>query len=71
MASSPGPTAADRAGDVARRLEQSWIGPEHVLLALFDEPSVAAEALEELGVSRERSRRTPGAAAGATRPATL
>ena len=54
MASSPGPTAAYRAGEVARRLEQSWIGPEHVLLALFDEPSVAAEALEELGVSRER-----------------
>jgi hypothetical protein len=53
MASSHGPTsAAYRAGDVARRLEQGWIGPEHVLLALFDEPSVATEALEELGVTR-------------------
>jgi Clp amino terminal domain, pathogenicity island component len=54
MASSQGPTsAAYRAGDAARRLEQSWIGSEHVLLALFDEPSVATEALEELGVTRE------------------
>jgi hypothetical protein len=46
-------SAAYRAGDAARRLEQGWIGPEHVLLALFDEPSVATEALEELGVTRE------------------
>jgi hypothetical protein len=38
---------------VARRLEQSWIGPEHVLVALFDEPGPATEALEELGVTRE------------------
>jgi Clp amino terminal domain, pathogenicity island component len=54
MATSQGPTsAAYRAGDVARRLEQGWIGTEHVLLALFDEPSVATEALEELGVTRE------------------
>ena len=55
MASSQGPgTAAYRAGAVARRLEHSWIGPEHVLLALFDEPSTATQALEELGVSREQ-----------------
>jgi Clp amino terminal domain, pathogenicity island component len=54
MASSQGPTsAAYRAADVARRLEQSWIGTEHVLLALFDEPGPATEALEELGVTRE------------------
>jgi ATP-dependent Clp protease ATP-binding subunit ClpA len=53
MATSQGPTtAADRAAGSARRLEQSWVGPEHVLLALFDEPSVATEALEELGVTR-------------------
>jgi ClpA/ClpB-like protein len=47
-------SAAYRAGDQARRLEQSWIGTEHVLLALFDEPSPAIEALEELGVTRDR-----------------
>ena len=29
---------------MARRLEHSWIGPEHVLLALFDEPSHRPEA---------------------------
>jgi hypothetical protein len=53
MAASQGPSAADRAADEARRLAQSWIGPEHVLLALFAEPSPATEALEELGVTRE------------------
>ena len=46
-------SAAYRAGDVAQRLDQGWIGPEHVLLALFDEPGPATEALEELGVTRE------------------
>jgi hypothetical protein len=54
MASSQGPTsAANRAADVARRLEQGWIGTGHVLLALFDEPGPATEALEELGITRE------------------
>jgi ATP-dependent Clp protease ATP-binding subunit ClpA len=54
MASRQGPTdAAHRAGDVARRLEQGWIGTEHVLVALFDDPGPAAEALEELGITRE------------------
>jgi hypothetical protein len=48
-------TAAYRAGDEARRLEQGWIGPEHVLLALFAEPGPATEALEEVGVTRERA----------------
>lgn len=38
----------------ARRLEHGWIGPEHVLLALYDEPSTATQALEELGVTREQ-----------------
>ena len=46
-------SAAYRAGSVAQRLDQGWIGPEHVLLALFDEPGPATEALEELGVTRE------------------
>jgi ATP-dependent Clp protease ATP-binding subunit ClpA len=45
---------AYRAAAAARRLEHSWIGPEHVLLALSDEPSAATEAVEELGVTRER-----------------
>jgi hypothetical protein len=51
-------SAAYRAGDVARRLDHGWIGTEHVLLALFDEPSPATEALEELGVTRERVEET-------------
>jgi ATP-dependent Clp protease ATP-binding subunit ClpA len=55
VATSQGPgTAAYRAADVAHRLEHSWIGTEHVLLALFDEPSPATEALEEVGVTRDR-----------------
>jgi hypothetical protein len=54
MAPSQGPTsAAYRAGDVAKRLDHGWIGTKHVLLALFDEPSAATEALEELGVTRD------------------
>jgi hypothetical protein len=59
MASDQGPmSAAYRAGDVAKRLDQGWIDPHHVLLALFDEPSAATEALEELGVTRERVEET-------------
>jgi hypothetical protein len=54
MASDQGPmSAAYRAGDVAQRLDHGWIGTEHVLLAMFDEPSAATEALEELGVTRD------------------
>jgi hypothetical protein len=48
-------SAAYRAADQARRLEHGWIGPEHVLLALFAQPSPATEALEEVGVTRERA----------------
>jgi hypothetical protein len=55
MASDQGRmSAAYRAGGEAQRLDHGWIGTEHVLLALFDEPSPATEALEELGVTRER-----------------
>jgi Clp amino terminal domain, pathogenicity island component len=55
MAASQGlSTGAYRAADEARRLGHGWIGPEHVLLALFAGPSVAVEALEEVGVTRER-----------------
>ena len=56
-------SAAYRAGAVAQRLDHGWIGTEHVLLALFDEPSPATEALEELGVTRdlaEEAARTMG-----------
>jgi ATP-dependent Clp protease ATP-binding subunit ClpA len=48
-------SAAYRAWGEARRLDHGWIGPEHVLLALFDEPSATTEALEELGVTREQA----------------
>ena len=55
MASGEGPvTAADRAATEARRLQHHWIGPEHVLVALFAEPSPATQALEELGANHER-----------------
>ena len=38
---------------MAQRLDQGWIGTEHVLLALFDEPSAATGALGEVGVTRD------------------
>jgi hypothetical protein len=56
-------SAAYRASEVAERLDHGWIGTEHVLVALFDEPSPATEALEELGVTRdlaEEAARTMG-----------
>jgi hypothetical protein len=69
VASSEGPvTAAYRAAAEARRLEHSWIGPEHVLLALFAEPSPAAEALEELGATRERVEERARSLGGADPP---
>ena len=40
----------------ARRLNHGWIGPEHYLLALLAEPSVATEALGDLGVTYDRVR---------------
>jgi ATP-dependent Clp protease ATP-binding subunit ClpA len=43
-----------RAADQARRLDHGWVGPEHYLLALLTEPSVATEALAELGVTYDR-----------------
>lgn len=43
-----------KAFDQARLLEHSWVGPEHFLLAVLADPSVAAEALAELGVSHVR-----------------
>jgi ATP-dependent Clp protease ATP-binding subunit ClpA len=43
-----------RAADQARRLDHGWVGPEHYLLALLAEPSVATEALAEVGVTYDR-----------------
>jgi len=37
----------------ARQLDHGWVGPEHFLLAVLAEPSVASEALGELGVTYE------------------
>lgn len=42
------------AADQARRLDHGWVGTEHYLLALLAEPSVATEALAELGVTHDR-----------------
>jgi hypothetical protein len=42
------------AADQARRLNHGWVGTEHYLLALLAEPSVATEALAELGVTYDR-----------------
>lgn len=38
----------------ARRLDHGWVGPEHYLLALLAAPSVATEALGELGITHQR-----------------
>ena len=40
----------------ARGLGHHWFGGEHLLLALSQEPSIAREVLEELGVTYERLR---------------
>jgi hypothetical protein len=68
MATSQGPlSAAYRAWEEARRLDHGWVGTEHVLLALFAEPSPATEALEELGVTRDLVEET-ARSAGETEP---
>jgi ATP-dependent Clp protease ATP-binding subunit ClpA len=43
-----------RASDIARRLDHGWVGTEHFLLALLAKPSVAAEALADVGVTYDR-----------------
>src|SRR4029450_5069025 len=77
MAPSRSPmSVAYRAGDVAKRLDHGWIDTKHVLLAMFDEPSPATEALEELGVTRDLAEETrrragrggPGSGRGGHRP---
>lgn len=40
----------------ARGLDHGWIGPEHYLLAMLGQPSVAAEVLTGLGVTGDRLR---------------
>src|SRR5438128_1133212 len=42
-----------RASHEARRLRQNWIGPEHCLLAILAQPSVATEVMAELGATHE------------------
>ncbi len=42
------------ASSIARRLDHGWVGTEHFLLALLVEPSVAAEALADVGVTYAR-----------------
>jgi ATP-dependent Clp protease ATP-binding subunit ClpA len=44
----------DKAAEEARRLRQNWLGPEHYLLAVLAEPSVATETMAELGVTYDR-----------------
>jgi len=41
-------------GREAARLDHSYIGDEHYLLALLAKPSIASETLEELGITHER-----------------
>lgn len=42
-----------KASNEARRLRQNWLGPEHYLLAVLAEPSIAREVMAELGLSYE------------------
>jgi ATP-dependent Clp protease ATP-binding subunit ClpA len=49
-----GPPVLGRAAEEARRLGHGWVGTEHYLLALLGEPSVATEALAELGITYDR-----------------
>jgi ATP-dependent Clp protease ATP-binding subunit ClpA len=42
------------ASGIARRLDHGWVGTEHFLLALLAEPSVATEALADVGVAYDR-----------------
>jgi ATP-dependent Clp protease ATP-binding subunit ClpC len=58
--------ALDRAGGEARRLGHSYVGTEHVVLALVTaERGIAGEVLRLLGVSRERMLATSCMRAGA------
>jgi ATP-dependent Clp protease ATP-binding subunit ClpA len=37
-----------------QRVRQNWLGPEHYLLAVLAEPSIATDLMAELGVTHER-----------------
>jgi ATP-dependent Clp protease ATP-binding subunit ClpA len=43
-----------QAFDEAQRLGQSWVGPEHILLAVLAEPSPVSQVLAELGLNHDR-----------------
>ncbi len=42
------------AGAEAQKQAHGWLGPEHFLLALLAEPSIATETLADLGVTYDR-----------------
>jgi Clp amino terminal domain, pathogenicity island component len=48
------PAMLARPGREAARLDHSYIGSDHYLLALLATPSIASETLEELGITYER-----------------
>lgn len=48
------------AADQARQLDNGWLGPEHVLLALLATPNLAADALGDVGVTYDRVRELMG-----------
>jgi hypothetical protein len=58
------------ASQQARELGHHWFGGEHLLLALSQEPSIAREALAELGVTHERLREALQPAVGSEGSAT-
>lgn len=43
-----------KAAEEARRLRHNWLGPYHYLLALVAEPSIATDAMAQLGLTRHR-----------------
>jgi ATP-dependent Clp protease ATP-binding subunit ClpA len=44
----------NKAAQEAQHLRRNWLGPEHYLLAVLAEPSIATEAMAALGVTHER-----------------
>ena len=42
-----------KAAEEARHLRQNWLGPEHLLLAVLAEPSIATEIMADLGVTHD------------------
>jgi ATP-dependent Clp protease ATP-binding subunit ClpA len=54
----------DRAAEQADQLGHGWIGPEHFLLSLLNESSVAGEALRAAGIDHASYRRALEEATG-------